>query len=148
MIKNMVTLEKIKDLVETLNITIWNMDNIHKVYDGKCCFIAACIAKNLEKLNIKFKVVGYIPEGEEHYDLNKVANNGNLRHVSIQILAGKREIIGDEFIDKTGLHISYYDLTSDELFEIYNNNTWNDGHSDITDDDIMSEIDMNFMMVF
>ena len=142
-----ILISDIEELVDSLDTIIWNMDKNHKVFDGKCCFISACIAKELEERSIPFKVVAYTPEGDEHYDINKLAKDGLLRHVSIQILTGKRQIIGDKFIDKSGLHVSFYRLSADELMKIYEDNTWNDGHVDISDEDIRDEIEMTFIMI-
>ena len=144
----MFRLTDIEELVDQLNTTIWRLDNNDKVFDGKCCFISYCIAKNLEERDILYNVIVYAHAGSNTEDVFQLLEEENIAHVSIRLsLGNKKFIIGDNLIDDNGLEVSYHNFNSEELLNLYENGNWNTGHSDITDEEIKDEIDMTFMMV-
>lgn len=142
----MYNLSDIEELVDNLNTTIWRLDNEHRVFDGKCCFISYVIAKNLEERSIPFKTVVY--SHVQNPDIHQLVKDEEMTHVTIEISYGnKKFLIGDNVVDDTGLEKSYFRLTSEDLINLYETGSWNDGHSGITDEEIEEELDMTFLMV-
>lgn len=142
----MYNLFDIEELVDNLNTTLWRLDNDNKVFDGKCCFISYVIAKNLEERSIPFKTLVY--SHVQNPDVYQLVKDEEMTHMTIQISYGnKKFIIGDNVIDDTGLIKSEFRMTSEDIINLYEVGTWNEGHSEITDDEIEDEIDMTFLMV-
>ena len=48
-----------KLLFKEINELCLKLDSAYNINDGGCCFVAACIAKQLEKYNIPFTVIHY-----------------------------------------------------------------------------------------
>lgn len=142
----MYSLNDIEDLVNGLNTTLYDLDRNYKVFDGKCCFISYCIAKQLEKSGIQFDVVGYSHVKLTETSIMELGEAGSLAHVSILIKAGnERFIIGDKLIDSKNLTIYAQKMTSDELLDMYKTCDWNDGAGSISDTNIEQQIDEVFM---
>lgn len=95
-----------KQLFKELNRICNEMSYNYNINCGGCCFVAACLAENLEKLNIPFKVI--------HYNLSGC-------HYAIKV--SDRYINRDEYYSYEIKEIM--NCSSDDLYEIYNNNNWN-----------------------
>lgn len=96
------------NLFTMLNKLCNEMDSEYKTSYGGCCFVTACLAKNLEISNIPFTII-------------RVTNPC---HYFIKV--SDRYINRCDFrIDKEFMEIlNFYD--SKDLFNIYYNETWND----------------------
>ena len=92
-------------LFTALNKLCKEMDNYYNINCGGCCFVAACLAENLERNNIPFKII--------HYNLCSC-------HYCIKV--SDRYINRDEYKEKEILEIlDDFEL----LFDRYYNNDWN-----------------------
>lgn len=137
----------IQELVDSLNTTLWRLDNEYKIFDGKCCLVSYYIAQGLEEMGISYNVIAYVHPGTKSKDIYQIAKEENIGHVTIQIATGnKRDIIGEKFLDIDNYIPMKFKMNSDEILKLYENNTWNDEYLDITDEDIQSEIEITFMM--
>lgn len=81
------------------------MDYSYNINCGGCCFVAACLAQNLEKLNIPFEII--------HFGLNGC-------HYCVKI--NDRYLNRDEYTKKEIVEVLN---DSELLFERYYNSNWN-----------------------
>ena len=98
-----------KQLFKALNELCDEMDIQYDTSCGGCCYVTACLAENLEKNNIPFKVI--ILDSPCHYFIkvsDRYINRDDYR---------KREIS------------EYLDCSSSYLFEVYNEGDWNKCYS-------------------
>ena len=95
-----------KKLFKELNELCLEMAESYNINNGGCCFVAACLAEQLEKYNISYIVcVTYSPT---HYCIK----------------------VSDRFINRDGFKFIKDDYqkhtTSDNLYKAYRINSWND----------------------
>lgn len=98
------------NLFTSLNKLCNNLDNVYNINSGGCCYVAACLAEQLELHNIPFKVI-YYDLWSCHYAIkvsDRYLNRCNYR---------KKEIT------------EIYDISSKKLFDIYNENDWNESYN-------------------
>lgn len=96
-----------KELFKKVNELCIYLDSKYHINDGGCCYVAACLAEQLEKHNIPFSIVHYNICGC-HYAI-KVSD----RYLN-RCCFKKNEIL------------EYLDWPSNKLFEYYNNEDWNE----------------------
>ena len=95
-----------KKLFTKLNKLCLELDNKYNINCGGCCYVAACIAEQLESFNIPFEII--------HYDMCGC-------HYAIKV--------SDRCINRSGYRkneiyeILYYN--SEKMFSIYYNRSWN-----------------------
>lgn len=95
-----------KKLFTKLNQLCLELDNKYNINSGGCCYVAACIAEQLESFNIPFKIV--------HYDICGC-------HFAIKV--SDRYINRGDYNKKEIYEI--LDCGSEEIFNIYYNGGWN-----------------------
>ena len=101
-----------KELFTKINSLCREMDEEYLINDGGCCFVAAVIAENLERFNIKFKAIEYLYPC--HYIIeveDRLLNRGTFP---------KRNKADCEYLDYASSH---------ELYNIYYSNEWNEMYS-------------------
>jgi hypothetical protein len=96
-----------KKLFTKLNQLCLELDYKYNINCGGCCYVAACIAEQLERFNIPFKIV--------HYDICGC-------HYAIKV--SDRYINRSDYKKKEIYEILDYD--SEEIFSIYYTGDWND----------------------
>ena len=95
-----------KKLFTKLNKLCLELDNKYNINNGGCCYVAACIAEQLEKFNIPFEIV--------HYDICGC-------HYAIKV--SDRYINRSDYKKKEIYEI--LDYNSKEMFSIYYTENWN-----------------------
>lgn len=95
-----------KRLFKELNKLCLELDSKYNINCGGCCYVAACIAEQLENFSIPFEII--------HYDLY---------HCHYAIKVSDRYINRDGYTKEEIYEIVDYDST--ELFQIYYNSRWN-----------------------
>ena len=95
-----------KKLFTKLNQLCLELDNKYNINCGGCCYIAACIAEQLERFHIPFEIV--------HYDICGC-------HYAIKV--SDRYINRSDYKKKEIYEI--LDYSSEEMFDIYYNGDWN-----------------------
>ena len=95
-----------RTLVKELNSLCERLDHEYDINCGGCCFVAAVIAENLERLDISYRTIIY--EGGRHYALKTKYGNINSD--------GYRKCKDDTYDD---FECSY------EIFQHYYNGNWN-----------------------
>ena len=95
-----------KKLFTKLNQLCLELDNKYNINCGGCCYIAACIAEQLERFNIPFEIV--------HYDICGC-------HYAIKV--SDRYINRSDYEKKEIYEI--LDYSSEEMFDIYYHGDWN-----------------------
>lgn len=93
-------------LFTRLNELCKQMNYSYNINSGGCCFVAACIAENLEKYKIPFKII--------HYNLYSC-------HYAIKV--SDRYLNRDNYFKREILDI--FDRDSKWLYKLYYNNDWN-----------------------
>lgn len=93
-------------LFTNLNKLCNEMDISYNTGCGGCCFVTACLAENLERNNIPFKVI--ILDSPCHYFIR----------------------VSDRYINRCdfnikGRHYRTRDFNSQTLYKIYNEKSWN-----------------------
>lgn len=95
-----------KELFKQVNKLCYNLDNKYNINCGGCCYVAACIAEQLELKGIPFKVI--------HYDLYGC-------HFAIKV--SDRYLNRSDYKKKEITEISNW--TSKDLFRHYHKEDWN-----------------------
>jgi hypothetical protein len=95
-----------KKLFTKLNKLCLELDNKYNINCGGCCYVAACIAEQLERFNIPFEIV--------HYDICGC-------HYAIKV--SDRYINRSDYKKKEIYEI--LDYNSKEMFSIYYTENWN-----------------------
>jgi hypothetical protein len=95
-----------KKLFTKLNQLCSELDYKYNINNGGCCYIAACIAEQLEKFNISFQVI--------HYDICGC-------HYAIKV--SDRYINRSDYRKKEIYEI--LNCSSRDIFYIYKHNRWN-----------------------
>jgi hypothetical protein len=95
-----------KELFKQLNQLCNNLNAIYEINCGGCCYVAACLAEQLELANIPFKVIHY-----------------NKCHCHYAIKVSDRYINRDDY-RKTEI-TNILEISSKELFGIYYSQDWN-----------------------
>ena len=98
------------NLFTSLNKLCNNLDNVYNINSGGCCYVAACLAEQLELHNIPFKVIYY-----------------NLWSCHYAIKVSDRDLNRCDYRKKEITEI--YNISSKELFDIYNKNNWNKSYN-------------------
>ena len=98
------------NLFTSLNKLCNNLDNVYNINSGGCCYVAACLAEQLELHNIPFKVIYY-----------------NLWSCHYAIKVSDRYLNRCDYRKKEITEI--YNISSKELFDIYNKNNWNKSYN-------------------
>lgn len=95
-----------KKLFTKLNQLCLELDNKYNINCGGCCYVAACIAEQLESFNIPFEII--------HYDICGC-------HYAIKV--------SDRYINRSGYRKKeIYEIlycNSEKMFSIYYNRNWN-----------------------
>lgn len=112
-----------KELFKEVNELCRYLDNKYNINCGGCCFVAACLAEQLESKRIPFEII--------HYDLYGC-------HYAIKV--------SDRYLNRCDYRkheiTEYLNLTSEELFLRYYEETWsstyNSDHNDFVKDSIKS----------
>ena len=109
----------IKKLCEHLNSFLSALDSEYNVNNGGCAFVAYCIARNLERLNLNYKVIFYdgYYENSASYNLSK---GEAVDHVFV--------VIRNYGINSAGYKIKKPFITkcsSYNLYKYYKRGEWN-----------------------
>lgn len=117
----------ISELVYTLKEVSKFINNAYEINQGGCCYLAYCIAKNLERLHIKYKVIiyeklGFIDSRIEQFIKDR---NYNIIHNHYAIIIGSDVINGWDHSDYTVCNLSSVDLKWMWLKGV-DNGGWND----------------------
>ena len=96
-----------KDLFKQLNQLCSKLSEKYNINSGGCCYVAACLAEQLELANVPFKVIHY-----------------NEYHCHYAIKVSDRYLNRDDYRKREISEI--LDCSSEYLFQIYNKRTWND----------------------
>lgn len=95
-----------KKLFTKLNQLCLELDNKYDINCGGCCYVTACIAEQLEKFNIPFKII--------HYNVWRC-------HYAIKV--------SDRYINRSDYKkeeiYEILDCNSEEMFIKYYNKSWN-----------------------
>lgn len=137
--------EQKKELIKDINNIVFTHVVYHDLYHGGCCFSAGVIAQHLEEKKIPYKVICYKPSYNKDKKLQSIAEKSECCHVTIEI---DGEQIGDEYFtdDGYGLDEIQLDMSSQELFDVYENNAWN-SHYDTSNNKVFkSDIDKVFSL--
>ena len=103
-----------KDLFKQLNQLCSELSEKYNINSGGCCYVAACLAEELELHNIPFKVIHYNYCGC-HYAIkvsDRYLNRDDYR---------KREITEILECSSTEIYNIYFKETWNKLYEISNN---------------------------
>ena len=96
-----------KDLFKQLNALCEKLDNKYCINNGGCCYVAACLAEQLELHNIPFTVI--------HYDIYGC-------HYAIKV--------SDRYLNRCGYRkkeiYEYLDWSSEQLIYHYRHHSWNE----------------------
>jgi len=111
-----------KKLFTKLNKLCLELDEKLNINSGGCCYVAAVIAEQLEIFNIPFEII--------HYDRYGC-------HYAIKV--------SDRYINRCGYYkkeINYYSeiSSSEELFEIYDSECWNETYDTLNNDYVCKKI--------
>jgi hypothetical protein len=111
-----------KKLFTKLNKLCLKLDEELNINSGGCCFVAAVIAEQLEIFNIPFEII-YYNCGGCHYAIK----------------------VSDRYINRGGYYKKEIDRyseisSSDELFDIYNDNDWNETYNTLNNDYVYKKI--------
>jgi hypothetical protein len=124
-----INLNKLEDLMQYL-------DDGFSINSGGCCLVAAIIAGHLDRLNIKYHVVGFhYRKFSNRYVYTNIKYNRNkfpCRSKTCEHYAIK---VGDKIINRSGFDkVSWevYNIHSQDLNILYDNGYWND-EFDISD---------------
>ena len=98
-----------KILFKKINELCLYLDTEYNINNGGCCFVAACIAEQLEICKIPFTII--------HYDL---------WHCHYAVRVSDRYLNRCEFRKKEITET--LNCTSKELFDIYNEGDWNESY--------------------
>lgn len=117
----------ISELVYTLKEASKFINNAYEINQGGCCYLAYCIAKNLERLHIKYKVIiyeklGFIDSRIEQFIKDR---NYNIIHNHYAIIIGSEVINGWNHSDYVVCNLSSVDLKWMWLYGI-DSGGWND----------------------
>ena len=121
----------VNELCDKINEYVYRND----LFAGGCCYAAYVLAKNLQKLGIKYNTVifQYLDILNET-NFNNAINGNGVSHVAIEVRVGfKRYLIGDcsgiiRFFDWSGYKFKikkYNDVCPEEIIKGYRNNEWN-----------------------
>ncbi|MGN0967328.1 MAG: hypothetical protein ACI4OP_07130 [Candidatus Coprovivens sp.] len=105
-------------LAERLNKVCTFLDDTYDINAGGCCYIAYCLAKLLERDNMKYKIVVY-----EDYKIGGTFNQLSVGHYHYAIALG-RAIINP--MDDDTFVINKYQVSSSDILKHYNREDWND----------------------
>lgn len=136
------------DKIDEVNRLIKKWDDTCNIFDGGCVFVAACVSKHLEELSIPYKVIYYILPGTQSTDIHEVVKEGFLCHVTIEMsfnIAKKK--IGysiDHLVDDNNLTRKTCDMSSEELYALYDSNVWNGEYDPKNNEKFESEVDNIF----
>jgi len=122
-------------LIEELNSKINHYVYEHDLFAGGCCFSAYALAKNLQRLGIKYRVVifQYKEILNERVFTNAI-NGSGVSHVGIEVTYKRRKVvIGDcsriydyfFFTDEKYRVRKYSGITPEEILDGYKHNEWN-----------------------
>ena len=103
-----------KELFTKINSLCREMDEEYLINDGGCCFVAAVIAENLERFNIKFRAIEYFCPC--HYVIeveDRLLNRGSFP-------PRNSSKVDFDYLDRSSSH---------ELYDIYYSNDWNHMYS-------------------
>jgi len=96
-----------KELFKQLNALCEELNEKYYINCGGCCYVAYCLAEQLEIYHIPFTVIRY----------------GRNRHYSIKV---SDRYLNRDFYRKEEIGDYLITWTSKDLIEYYNNNYWND----------------------
>lgn len=139
-------LAKVTNLVMKLNNKCNELNKKYNAFDGACVLIASVISKNFEEEDIPYKIVVYSFDNECN-DIHQVVENGNLCHVSVEVVigGGRRFEIGghisNDMIRENGIKKFYQKINSEQLYEIYNNCDWNNKFDRKYTQDVINQIE-------
>ena len=114
-----------KRLFKKINELCLELSDRYDINNGGCCFVAACIAEQLERFNIPFEII--------HYDVY---------HCHYCIKVSDRYLNRDDF--KKNEISEIWRGTSEELFDIYYDNSWNEEYDTDDNDTVKSLIQKVF----
>jgi hypothetical protein len=121
----------IEEMNSTINHYVYNND----LFAGGCCFSAYALAKNLQKLGIKYRVAIFqYNEIINEKVFNNAINGDGVSHVAIEVVYKHRKVmIGDcsgiyRYFSVTGQKYKirkYTGIKPEEILDGYHNNDWN-----------------------
>lgn len=125
-----------KYLIWGLNNLCRFLDETYQVNCGGCCYVSYLIARKLEELGIKYKVIFYDEELEDikAKDLKYAIESKDLKHIGCgdftchhyAIVIDNEVINGDNYEGELNLKV---ELTSKDLQWIYKTGDWNDTYN-------------------
>ena len=121
----------IEDLNRVINQYVYN----NHLFAGGCCYSAYVLAKNLERLGIKYRTVLFqYAEILNETNFNSAIRGEGVSHVAIEVTYRRKKfIIGDcgriyTYFKMTGEPfkiMKYADIKSADLLKGYRENEWN-----------------------
>lgn len=123
-------------LLNSLNSLCEFLEEVYEINEGGCCFVAMELAKQFDKLHIKYELVVYDTEERSQFEIedeirNKHRNSMHRRHC----ITGTGTCyhyclkVGDTFINDTDREVYGYlipDVDASNISYIYKNGLWND----------------------
>lgn len=125
------TRQELRSLYKELNDLCYKLDNKYDINCGGCCYVAYCIADELQKRHIRFGLVLYGSDMED-YSTSEIRNNilgrfncfptgdETTNHYAIK-LSHIGVINGDDWEDYRVVN----NLLSEDIRFIYDNGDWN-----------------------
>ena len=140
----------VNTIIEEMNSIINNYAHNNDLFCGGCCYSAYVLAKNLELLGIKYRVVLFQYQDilNERIFTNAI-NGSGVSHVAIEVTYKHRKVmIGDcsgiyRYFNCTGEKYKirkYSGITPSEILEGYQNNEWNCCYNKANNGPLMRDI--------
>lgn len=104
------------NLITLLNHICKRLDIDYNINSGGCCFVAYCIAKELENLGIDFKLRVYGAYEDDFYDIPYSMDH--------YVIVTSRRIINLGHFQKRR-DWKEYNISSEEIFDHYKCGDWN-----------------------
>lgn len=125
-----------RELCKKLNELCEKFDKKYYINSGGCCFVALTIAKELEKLGIKYslKVTNYYPIGRKNFPENVIEAN-TCSHYYIHI-----NYYGDINADNERYISTFTNINVKTLKYIYSKGYWNDDYNTLNNKKIIKQI--------
>lgn len=143
-----------RDLISDLNNLCSYLDNWYEINSGACCYVAYLIAKHLDRLNIRYKLIVYSNEDKDQNEIEnevmfmelnstrKTSVTGDYTCFHYDLLVADREI---NFIssNRTKRYI-ISGIDSKNIKWLYDHGDWNNSYDRIHNNYIERNIDRLF----
>jgi hypothetical protein len=130
------TLDVQDKFVKELDDTTQLYDKEYTIFDGGCAWVAYVLSSILERAKVPYTVTLFVQPKYRHLDMFKLAQKDLIAHIGITVdYKNRKLIIGGDFTD-TYRHygVGSYEIpniTSEDLKNLYENNSWNPGYDNV-----------------